>query len=40
MLEYEIDQKYMETYIAYVTYRLQQHIVDKLETENNQETRS
>jgi hypothetical protein len=30
MLECETDEKYMETYIAYVIYRLQKHIIDKL----------
>jgi hypothetical protein len=30
MLECEIDERYMETYVAYVTFKLQKHIIDKV----------
>jgi hypothetical protein len=30
MLECEIDEKYMETYISYVTVKLQKHIIEKV----------
>jgi hypothetical protein len=30
MLELETDEKYMETYISYVTFKLQKHIIEKV----------
>jgi hypothetical protein len=30
MLECETDEKYIETYISYVTIKLQKHIIDKV----------
>jgi hypothetical protein len=35
ILELEIDEKYMETYISYVTFRLQKHIIGKVGNKNN-----
>jgi hypothetical protein len=39
-LECEIDEKCMETYISYVTFWLQKHIIGKVGNKNNQETNS